>query len=198
MVMGICSDEDFEKELANLSVIVDGVEKSLSVGITGEGNVTGEILNINRGRGNGNNEVPESLKKIIGETSIEEGRKESLQIARAFGISDSSVSAYSVGSTSTASYRNPARNLQSHLNRAKERIQKKARVRLSNALDSITPEKLADANLREASGVARDMSVIIKNLEPESERSPLDTPQFIIYAPSIRKEESFEVINVQE
>lgn len=180
--MGICSNEDFESEISNLN---------------GKSQVTVEQLP-DRGRGNGNVETPESLRKIIGEETIENGRGSALQIARAFGISDSSVSAYSNGSHSTASYHNPTRSLASHLSKVKNKITKRAHSRLASALDSITPEKLAEANLREASGVARDMSVIIKNLEPENEKANDNAPRFIIYAPQIRQESSFEVIQVNE
>jgi hypothetical protein len=50
------------------------------------------------------------------------------------------------------------------------------------------------------SGVAKDMSVIIKNLEPKVDPSSTGqaTPQFTIYAPQFRDERSFEFIQVQE
>jgi hypothetical protein len=180
-MMGICNDEDFELEINSLTKIEP------------------EIIPMpDKGRGYGNGQVPESLRKIIGEESIEGNRQSALELGRAFGISDSSVSAYSAGSTSTSSYQSPVRSLNSHLNKVKEKIQSKARRRLTLALDSITPEKLQEANLREASGVARDMSVIIKNLEPESNKEENNNTQFVIYAPSFRDERSFDIIRVNE
>lgn len=182
MAMGIVSSDDFDLEVGRLNSNDNGKIEQLP----------------NKGRGKGNNETPASLRKVIGEEVIESGRASGLGLARAFGISDSSVSAYSAGATSTSSYNNPTRSLTSHLNKVKNKITKRAHSRLASALDSITPEKLAEANLREASGVARDMSVIIKNLEPETDKRDQNSPQFIIYAPQFRKEESFEVIQVSE
>ncbi len=44
------------------------------------------------------------------------------------------------------------------------------------------------------------MSVIIKNLEPKSETpdSSNQGPQFVIFAPTFRKENSFDTITVNE
>lgn len=183
MAIGICSDEDFEKELNDLT----GSDK----------NQVSVIDLPSRGRGQGNNEVPEGLRKIIGEESIESGRTSALDLARNFGISDSSVSAYSVGATSTNRYNKP--EFKNHINKVKEKIGKKARGKLLAALEEITPEKLASAKLRDVSGVARDMSVIIQNMEPAEEKSSDQAgTQFIIYAPQFRQESSFDVIEVSE
>lgn len=187
MAMGIVNNEEFEKELINLTVKVP--ESSV------------KIIDINRGRGEGNREVPESLKKVIGEESVLSGRGGALGLARAFGLSDSSVSAYSNGSDSTASYDKPNNNLTNHINNAKRRVAKSARQKLSLALSKITPEKLEDTKARDLAGIAKDMSAVIRNLEPSSVtgESHINSPQFIIYAPQTRREESFgEVIHVQE
>jgi hypothetical protein len=179
--MGIVSDEDFEKE-------INKVTKA-------------EIIPLpEKGRGNGNKEVPESLRKIIGETNELDSRTEALALARMFDISDSSVSAYSNGATSTTTYNQPNPDLKNHIDNTRERIQKKARGRLFDALKHITEEKLASANVKAVSGVARDMAAIIKDMEPEkgSNESDKQKPQFVFYAPQFRDERSFDVIHVKE
>jgi len=117
-----------------------------------------------------------------------------------FGISRSSVSAYANGATSTKSYNTPASSIISHINRSRARATKKAGKVLSQALAAITQEKLDYTDARDLSGIAKDMSVIIKNLEPPTqvESSGEKTPQFVIYAPSFKDERSFEVITVNE
>lgn len=181
MSMGIVSDEDFDKE-------VDRVNK------------LPEIISLpEKGRGNGNKQVPDSLRKIIGETNELDSRQEALTLARSFGISDSSVSAYANGSTSTSSYHNPNSELKNHINESTQRIQKKARARLFDALKHITEEKLSEAKLRDVASVARDMSAIVKDFSPEEQlENNNNRPQFVIYAPTFRKEESFDVIVVKE
>ena len=189
MPIGIVSDQEFEKELESHKIEPQSVR------------VPEIIEEVKRGRKEGDNNVPESLRKIIGEESVINGRESAVQLARELGISPSSVSAYAKGATSTASYNSPNSGLVRHLNKSRARAVKKAGQVLRSALDSISQEKLDYADATDLSGIAKDMSVIIKNLEPqkepESDGKP-SSPQFIIYAPQFKKEESFQVIQVNE
>jgi hypothetical protein len=185
MSMGIVSDTDFEKEL----------EKSNP---KGQKPTIPEVIPMPRpGRTEGDNNVPDSLRKIIGETSAIEGRSEALELAQHFGLSSASVSAYANGSTSTASMsKRPNLN---HINEAKERIGKKARGKLLKALHAITDDKLEIAKAVELAQIAKSMSGVVKDMEigPESEKGK-DKPQFIVYSPQIRDERHYEVTVVRE
>lgn len=184
MAMGIVSDEEFESELKDSST-------------TKQTNV--EVINLpEKGRKEGDNNVPDSLRKIIGETTITDGRAEGVELGRQFGISPSSVSAYSNGSTSTKSYSKQP-NLE-HLNKVRERITRRARKVLVKSIDNITDDKLADAKPEVLANVARGMSAIIKELEPELPKEPPDKngPTFVFFSPTFRKEEHFEHIFVQD
>lgn len=173
MPMGILSDEDFQKE----------IEKSQIVPLP------------QRGRGN-NPQTPESLRTIIGENAVEEGSKATKTMTRSLGISDSSLSAYKHGATSTASYHNPT--FKNKIDEARQRITKKARSRLLASLNAITPDKLADVKARDLAGIAKDMSAVIKNLEPQKDEGEKTTQALIIFAPQMLKEEKFEVIDMQK
>lgn len=193
MPIGLVSQEDFEKELNSYA----RKDKESHQPI-----VQGEIIDKpSRGRSEGDNNVPESLRKIIGEEAVINGRQSALQIARDFGISSSSVSAYAKGATSTSSYDSPAKSLISHINKSRQRAIKKASSTLNAALGSITQEKLDYADAKDLSAIAKDMSVVIKNLEPpqqtNTEEGP-QAPQFVIFAPQFRDERSFDTINVSE
>lgn len=190
MGMGIVSDSDFESEVGKLNP---------SVSQNGNGKSVAIIKEIEKGRPKGGLEVPESLRKLIGEESVINGRQEGLSLAENFGISPSSVSAYSQGAHSTASY-DERPNL-NHLNEARLRVTKKARNRLILALNHITNDKLEAAKVKDLAGVAKDMSAVIKNMEPEVPRfndSGNNGPTFIFYCPQFRKEEHFEVVQVKE
>jgi hypothetical protein len=173
MPLGILSDEEFNKEL----------ERS-------------QVIDINKGRGS-NPQVPESLRKIIGENAVEEGSGPTKAMTRALGISDSSLSAYKQGARSTASYHNPNPELLDHVNKARQRIVKKARNRLVFALDGITEEKLSQEKPRDLAAIAKDMSAIIKDFEPRNDDN-VAPKALIIFAPQMFKEERFDVINAQE
>lgn len=179
MPLGIVSEEDFLAEIERSN----GIKRNV------------EIIEDKSGRGSGNVEVPDSLRKIIGEEKIEGANNQ--ELARAFGISESSASAYAVGATSTASYDKPNKELKRHVDTKRVRLLNKAHNRLSYALNGITPEKLEVAKLTEASAVARDMSAIIKNLEPKEEDSQRDTNvQFNFFVPRMRQETEFEAMPV--
>jgi len=193
MGMGIVSDSEFDLELKNSNLNSSPKESEIES--------RAQIIDKSpRGRGEGNLQVPDSLRKIIGEESSINGRTSALAIADMFSISPSSVSAYNNGATSTKSYDTPNPALQNHINNARQRIANRAKKKLHLALNNITDEKLSSAKLEVISGVARDMAGIIKTMEPsQNEDKDNDTRKpFVIFAPVIRDERSYEVINVNE
>lgn len=193
MGMGIVSDAEFDAEIKKVSIREESIPATVI-----EGTV---IDSPTKGRGEGNLAVPDSLRKVIGEESAINGRASALDMAKQFGISPSSVSAYANGVTSTATYDKPDVGLTNHITQAKEKISKRARAKLMSALHHITPAKLAEAKVRDIAGVARDMSAVIKNLEPDTPRTSgheSTSPTFVFYAPQYRKEESFDTVPAKE
>ncbi len=181
MPIGIVSDEDFDLEISNT--------KSVR---------TAQVIQKERpGRDKEDRNIPDSLRKLIADESLTNGRSSALSFASQFDVSPSSVSAYSNGSTSTSSYHEPSPNLKNHINGTKERITEKATNSLISALNEITPEKLAEANLKTVSSVARDMAAIVKDMTPEVVRTEEKSgPTFVFYAPQIRREQEFDVIDM--
>lgn len=180
MAIGIVDSSDFDQELDRLS------NKKI---------IIAEIETIKRGRDKV--EVPEVVREIIGTDAIENGNSSAKAIARAFDISDSSVSAYKNGSTSTASYNEPNPELRKSINSVREKLATKAKNRLNQALNNITKEKLENAKLRDVASVALAMSTVIKQMENTEEDKGHQT-NFIFYAPKAREESSYETITVQE
>ena len=195
MSMGLVNDEDFECELNKSN------QKSLAS--VKEINSVKVIDSPTKGRAPGDVEVPESLRKIIGETSELDGRKEAVALAKMFDISESSVSAYAHGSTSTANYNKPDTEIGSineHINKSKERISNKARSRLFQSLKYITDEKLKkEESVAILSQVARNMATIVKEMEPlVNTNNENNGIQFIFYSPHIKTEEVYDTITVNE
>ena len=179
MPIGIVSDADFQSELSNV------------------GSAKIEDLKVGRGP---KNATPESLRKVISDTAIKSGNGEARELVNLLGgeISQSSVSAYKHGATSTASYHEPDKGLKEHNDNVKEKITKRARLVALAALDEITPEKLERAKLRDISGVAKDMSGIIKDLESPDKDDSQKGVQFNFYMPPKKEESFFEIIDVKE
>jgi predicted transcriptional regulator len=180
MPMGIVSDDEFEKELKNSSVPISAVVEPLPT----------------KGRKEGDVNVPDSLRKVIGETSEIEGRKSAVDFAHLLGVSPSSVSAYANSATSTSSYNRKSESLDNHMQGRKSKIANTALARLNRSLGILTKEKINTASAREVAAIAKDMAAIVKQMEPENTDNPAakNQPQFVVYAPTFRDERSYETI----
>ena len=185
MPMGIVSDKDFEAEIKDSAIPI-----------------TGSVVELpSKGRKEGDVNVPESLRKIIGETSEIEGRQSALQFAESFGISPSSVSAYANGSTSTSSYHQPNKELTNHITKRKEKVVGSALTRLTRAMSHLTNDRIGTSSAREISAIAKDMAQVVKMMEPDTPNDPnsrVNAPQFLVYAPTMIDERKFEVIQAKE
>lgn len=192
MAMGVVSDKDFNNEKEKIvpsSVIPQTPSPSPSAIV---------VDNPTKGRGIGSVEVPDSLRNVIGQTAIDYGRRESLQLGESFGISPSSVSAYAAGANSTATY--DERPNAGIINRSKDRIAKRARGKLLLALNKLTDEKMNEVKARDLAGIAKDMSVIMKSMEPDGPVGPRgnNSPTFVFYSPHFKQEETFDVVQAKE
>ena len=185
MPMGVVNDSEFEQEITNSGVPL-----------------TGSVVDIpTRGRKEGDVEVPEALRKIIGETSEIEGRKAALDLAASLGVSPSSVSAYSNGATSTATYNTPSAPISNHIKERKTKVVGSALTRLTRAMSALTNDKIAESSAREISAIAKDMAQVVKMMEPETPQGTgngVQAPQFLVYAPTMIDERKFEVIQAKE
>lgn len=182
MPLGILNREQFEKEVDNISVF------------TSKESVIGKVVNIEKGRTLGRTEIPEVIRSIVAEDVIENGRSQN--IADKFGISKSSVDAYKNGATSCATYNNPDRQLKQVVDNKRNEISNAARGRLSAALEALTDDKIAGSKARDIASIAKDMSGVVKNMEPQV--APHNNTQVIVYRPRMRDEDEFDVITVNE
>lgn len=199
MPMGVITDAELEAELAR-----NGVPASQELHyVPPQTKIIGSGNHGNQGRKEGDNNVPEVLRNVIAQEAVENGRQSAVSMAQAFGVSPSSVSAYTAGQTSTnggtARGNSPLKN---SIELTKQRLAKRAASRLGDALKQITPEKLEAASLKTISAVAKDMAVVIKQMEP-ADNSQNNNPngpavQVVLFAPPQMKEADFPVITVKE
>ena len=182
MPMGIVSDKEFQSEIKDSTIKPIPRESVI-------------ITDVSRGRGEGNIEVPDSLRKVIGATALNDSRSEALELAKNFGISPSSVSAYTNGATSTASYDDtPNKEI---INKGKVRLSGMAQRRLKMALRHITDDKLACAKVRDIAGIAKDMAIVANQMEPEANKNDngrQSNVTFQIFAPQFRDERNYETV----
>lgn len=192
MPFGVLTKEQFAQELCKVSPSFASVINSpvISPVLTGE-IIKGEVVSIVRGRGPVK-EVPESLRTLIGTEAVLNGQHN--KIAEAFGVSPSSVSAYKNGATSTASYNLPESNLKEAIDSAKQVIATSAREKIKLALDKLTEESLVGAKIKDIASIAKDMSVVMKNMEDGHGGIEINN-KVLVYQPKLREDDEYEVIN---
>ena len=183
MPLGIITDDELKSELVHLGIVTEESKKKA------------EIVDIKRGRGD-KEETPEVIRNIVAECALQGAPHK--QLIEMFGVSQASVSAYKNGATSTATYHEGEKKLKNHTNQVRARISKKATNRMMAALDGITKEKLEDVKPRDLAAIAKDMSAVIKNIEPQKESNENDGVRFVIYAPQLKQEIDFQTIHVSE
>lgn len=191
MAIGVTSDEDFLKEL-------DRGTKSPVPELR-----PAQVIDVNRGgRSEGDVNVPDAIRTIIGEESVTNGRQSALAFAKMFDVSESSVSAYSNGAHSTASYNQPQKKLSNSLKEAKLRVANRARKKLNLAIENITEDKLMEANLKDLALVAKSMSGVIKDMDPatpnDNGNMNFNGPSIVMYNPGFRKESEFDSVEVND
>lgn len=187
MPLGIVSSEEFEKELNEIPSVKEGEI----------------IIPPSPGRQKGTLEVPELIRSIVSEDAIQNGNKSTLEegLAKFLGISPSSVSAYKNGVTSTKNYNDiKDKSLNENNKKVKNVIALKARRVMKGALNNITDEKLSEAKPIELATIARHMSGIIKEMEPEEKKNSVNNQvQMVIYAPRMQfNENKYETIQLNE
>jgi len=86
------------------------------------------------------------------------------------------------------------------LNKTRQRITKRAAGKLYKSLGVIDDESLEKLSALEASTVAKNMSAIIKNMEPPDAKggTTVNGPVITFYAPHLVREEVFETIQLNE
>jgi len=181
MPMGVVSDDEFDVELKR-------VDESLPVDKS-------NIIPITRGRGN-TKEVTNEMRALIAGCAIK-GEGTGAEIAKEFNVSRSSVSAYKGGATSTTDLgKRTDTELEAKNKKVKGRIIEKTTSRLEAAIEGITIEKIDQASLRTLSGLAKDMSSVIRSIEGDGDGGGVKT-NINIYAPRMRQEDDYEVIEVE-
>lgn len=201
MPLGIITDEQLNKEIGKIpskinSNDINRIESELIKDKIKDAikDSSFKVVDIKRGRGNVL-EIPNEIRALVAEEAINGARAK--DVSKSFGISESSISAYKHDATSTTTYDKPNDSLKKSNDSVRDVITDKARGRLMSALDAITDENISNAKVKDIASIAKDMSVIVKNMEPERTQNVQNT-QVIIYKPRMRDEDEFDVITVNE
>lgn len=183
MPLGIVTDEEFESALKKEKVPV------------------GEVKDLpTKGRGTDTPNAPDSIRKLIGDNALTDGRQDTLELAQAFGISNSSVSAYSNGATSTATYAKES-PLKNFLDSRRKTIAKRASSAVIRAIEGITDDKLDASKAIELASIAKALSGVVKDMLPEEKTGDTNVNtavKLVIHVPQQAKETAFDTITVEQ
>lgn len=146
--------------------------------------------------------VPQSLRKIIAEESIEHGNKSAKNLLSNLGVTLSAptVSTYKSGNISPKNDISIGDNdLLEYINQRKGKLGKKALNKLNLALTHLDEAKLQGLEAKELSGVAKDMAIIVDKMQPTKRDEEKVAPvQFVIMAPQINNESHYQVVKAKD
>lgn len=205
MAMGLVSDSIFQEELSKSGTIHSSVVNKKEDSFPKEEPLKEELparqieiehKEIKHGRGSEVKNVPDKLRELIAQEAISGASAK--ELTKEFGVSPSSVSAYKHDATSTTTYNKPNESLKKANDSVRGEIQGKTFRKLLAAIDAMTEEKISGASLKVQSSVAKDLSSIIKNTSVEESYKNGPNQQIVVFAPRIREEDSYEIIDIQK
>lgn len=137
--------------------------------------------------------TPEDIKILAGALFITEGAAVAAEVS---GLSKNLTRIHGKGLTTRTRY---DEDLAEKVLEKKEELAAPAREKalniILNAMNTITPEKLEQAKLREASSVAKDMASVIEKLADKNNNNG-NSISFHFHAPRERKEDEYVVKDV--
>ncbi len=155
-----------------------------------------EVKEIKHGRGLGVENLTPEMRKIIAEEALTSGKTVD-EVALEFGVSRDAVNAYKHGATSEATYNEPNTDLAPHVEGVKEQIKSHAQNALLTAIQSLTSNKISGAKAKDIAGIAKDMSSVLRNIEPQT-AGPVINNKVLVYSPRVKEEDDYNVIEARE
>lgn len=219
MGLGIISDRDFESEIQNSSVDYQSninsdnqfnpdsnsdtdTNSDTNTDKTSPATIPTIQPILNPGRHTDVNNVPQSLRKILGEEVATNGLRSAMHLAESLGghgISQPTLSTYGRGEISPNHKSDKSNELFEYVNGRKTKITKRALNKLNLAMSLIDEEKLLGCDANELTNVAKGMAQVVKHMEPDkSDNEKKDPVQFHFYAPQIRNEQHYEVVRAKD
>ena len=142
---------------------------------------------------NGAKETPETLRKLIAHDAINGAPAK--EIAESYGVSESSVSAYKNGASSTTTYHEGKGELKDYVDLTRDKIKSKAQNKLLLALKHMTEDKIKEVKPIELSTIAANMSRVVEKMTPKNEGTTVNN-NIVFYSPKQISKENYETLDV--
>jgi len=141
---------------------------------------------------NGAKATPDSLRKLIAHDALN-GTPAS-ELAEAYGVSESSVSAYKNGASSTTTYHEGKGELKDFTDMTRDKIKNRAQNKLLLALKHMTEDKIKEVKPIELSTIAANMSRVVEKMSPKEQTTVNNN--IVFYSPKQISKENYETIDV--
>jgi predicted transcriptional regulator len=183
--MKLIIDDSELKNLSKPSIPLPEID-----GSTGEIRIP-EIL----GRPKGGKNLSDLTKELIAYESVNSPLTQK-QIAAIHGVTEATVNHLSQGyNTTNIDTRKENEDIKAVLNERKYNIADKATAKLMQSLDLFEPTSLEQLDLP---GAALKMASVVQKISENFAEHNNNNIQFIVYAPRMRSESSYETIEVNE
>ena len=149
----------------------------------------------NGGRREGDSNVPPVIRAAA--ALLAQSGEPTREIAQALGVSKSAVDQYKEGNTS---FGRPNKELRAVLKQNMEQVNEKAVSRLLKGLDFMdfdNQEKMAKVSYRDMAAILLNLGKLVDS-KLQNEDSDKESTRLIVYAPTVRTEANFSVIEVRE
>lgn len=158
--------------------------------LTSEDNLLVKHDRCGAGRRDGDTEIPDFLRKLIGITTKVSGPTKA---AKVFGVSQPTASTAARGEISPGV---PNPELKAHINEKIADARERAVQGVLSALN-LVPEKIdGNVKLKDLTQVAKDLSFVADKLAPADEKMPRGA-QVIFYTPPAAQLESYDIIDIK-
>lgn len=154
-----------------------------------------ETRELRHGRSEGAIDIGEERRKEIATLALTSGMSKE-EVAKYTGSSVASVGAYKRGDNATYQ-EGHNEGLKEHVESVKTQVVGAAQNKLMLAIEALTGEKIHGSKGRDIAGIAKDMSQIIRNMNPDS-GNLISNSKVIIYQPRVKEEDDFDTITVSE
>lgn len=177
---GIITEEELQKRLENPDNLCNREEIIVQV----------EHKRLrDSGRREGDKNIPETVKELAGVLAHVDTLK---NVGESLGISTSQVHQFKNGRNSQHV---PNEELKDKIDERLGTVKDLALDRLVNSLNVITPEKLEKIKVVNAASIAQRMASVVEKVSEK--KNDVGNVIFQIYAPRMREEKEFEVIEVE-
>lgn len=143
----------------------------------------------NGGRNKGDKNIPQGIRELV---SVAANVGTTKEAAESFGISHHQAFDYKQGKVNDQ----VNDKLVESRDKGLGKIHDKALEILMHSMGLITPKSMEGMKVKDVVDVAMKISTVVEKTRPESEREG-NKPQVIIYAPRVKEENEFEVIEIE-